>query len=52
MREMARDMGQIVDDIEDIDDEYVEDMMDDMANDSDAVYDSDDAASPSRDSPG
>ena len=38
--------------MEDGDDEYVEDMMDDMPNDSDPVYDSSQAASPSRDSPG
>ena len=52
MRGMARDMGEIVDDMEDIDDEYVEDMMDDVVDDSDQVYDSDDAAGPSRDSRG
>lgn len=52
MRGMSRDMGQIVDDDEDIDDDYVEELMDDEVNGSDAVYDSDDAASPSKDGPG
>ena len=50
MREMARDMGQIVDDMDDIEDEYVEDLIDEAENDSDVPYDSD-GASPSRESP-